>query len=378
MSVVVVDPATGNQFFTVGASQFSPNIREVPGEITWIEILNESPYLLFAQMGSLIIPIPAWYGYPIQSPDGGGFNLPLSLSPLLLGSTVNAPSTVCVVTVYGPGERPAQVTPYPLVRQANIANQVSVTNVSSVIQDNQPNGQTVVEATPTGQPQNVLITTDGVAVFRGAVTFGPGTPTATANLGTLRHTTTGNGYVLSPAETGAAQGGLLGVWDGAARQFPLGLGITTLTPGTRILVGGAFSIVAGQATAGNFGLPPIVASVLDQHVTVTTQQTIISTTLTPGVYELSGVVAVNDVTTPAAINVAFQYTDKVGSQIDHPLARTNNGAAVMLDGTARAVPNSYNLITQSFEVVSGTFTLTYTNSTGTPNDFVSMFIKRLA
>lgn len=151
MSYILQDPSTGNQYFSISGGVINPTPLDPSTEIGWIEITNESPYLLIFQAGSLQFPVPAWTGYPIQSPTNTGFPLPMSLTPVLLGTAANAPSSVCVVTVYNTNETPVQRIPYGLVRQANIGNNVAVSNVNSLKNDGNAPGSQIVESTPSDQ-----------------------------------------------------------------------------------------------------------------------------------------------------------------------------------------------------------------------------------
>ena len=456
MSVVVVDPATGNQFYTVGGAPFSPAIREMVSEITWIEILNESPYLLFAQLGSLVFPIPAWYGYPIPAPaDGVGFNLPLSLSPLLLGTTANAPSSVCVVTVYGVGERPAQPQPYTLVRQANIGSNVAVSSINTLKNDgNSPNTQ-LIESTPSDQgvsaefwnndasgTEQILSanvqrivrkntrgdtgTTKAIIQFGDAgdttITTLNGTATNANNLKddagdvSFLHRTgvAGNRFDLLQLPQPATEARSFGVrtWDGSAshdlvlatgmglRQADVAPGGFTVTNGLTVSAGGAtvtgassfdagnlttdgtgvISKVAGQATAGAFGVALIGALTKRRNVVNTTNTSIATWTNSLSVIVLvrvwlqAWIGAAN--TNNGILTCTYTYTD--------PDAGVTTGTFLTPAGVSlSAATQTKGTLTRTAvaDVLLGTgptLTIFYQNTAaGTISDFVTASIEVL-
>lgn len=288
----------------------------------------------------------------------------------------NAPVTLLLADLYLPGEALDHIG---ILGNSPIGlSQGTVqTSITQVIQDGQPAGQTLVEATPTGGIQKVLMDTNGNFYMAGVLTFGVMVSGGDAELAYVDTPTFA--VILRPPFAGAnPKGGVLQCWDGSNQFNPFSWGGQFGAAPTYIKKDGSVGGLAGQATAGSFGVPVIVASVLDQHITVTTNQTIISTTLTPGIYRVNGVIACNNLTSPQALNVTMQYTDKVGAQILRMPVMGGIAGLVQLNGTNRTVPDVFNMIGMSFEIASGTFTLTYQDPGGTPNDFVSVMIERLA
>ena len=129
--------------------------------------------------------------------------------------------------------------------------------------------------------------------------------------------------------------------------------------------------LGGQAAAGSFGAPVIVASVFNQNVTTTAQVTLVSMSVPAGVYRFSGWLSVNNGTQPQKIK--FQFN---GNSL--PIFTSATGV-VVLDGVNDSLFNSFYV---SWPLVSDysatTLTVTYQDPGGTPNDNVSVIVERLA
>ena len=137
--------------------------------------------------------------------------------------------------------------------------------------------------------------------------------------------------------------------------------------------------VAGQATAGSFGMPMIVAQVSRVHVTATTVQTILTYNIpVNGLYEASAGFFYGN---PTQENVKFFWTFTDSSGIAGAI---NNfylpGAGVLGGGTpvGGGSNQDFNLVGGSFHANVGTLTVTYQDPGGTPNDTVSFQLRRLA
>ena len=118
------------------------------------QIGNESPY-------PLRVSIP---GHNFWVPAGGwgpldltvfGFQSTITLTPQLISSSLNPPSTVALVNLYAPKEPLIDFAPF--VRLNNIGNGVITTSAVTAVQnDGNPAGTQVLEATPAGQPSSAF------------------------------------------------------------------------------------------------------------------------------------------------------------------------------------------------------------------------------
>lgn len=143
---------------------------------------------------------------------------------------------------------------------------------------------------------------------------------------------------------------------------------------------GGLAEVGGQATAGNFGVPVIVAQAKRVSVTTNGAITILTYSIPAnGQYRLSGSAYVNSsvntkptfkysYTTPAGSNPGYNYFNLVG------------GTA--LDGAATTVftPPAVELqiSTRQFHANVGTLDVIYQDPSGTVSDLVSVTLERLA
>jgi len=127
--------------------------------VSWIDLLNQSPYNLIFQAGGLQVPIPAWDHYPIQiAAQSGPFwqpvsacQFPATISPTLLGNPGASLSTLLTVTIYSTGESPSSTIPRALNVQSYVPNTVNTnggTVATSIQNDNKPPLTTIIESTP--------------------------------------------------------------------------------------------------------------------------------------------------------------------------------------------------------------------------------------
>lgn len=166
-------------------------------------------------------------------------------------------------------------------------------------------------------------------------------------------------------------------------QMPLSLGPGT-TGNTAVANDGHFGKLAGQATVGSFGVPVIVAQALGVHVTATTQQTILSfTPPATGLYRVSfygrltganpSVITAQALwTDPSDSSTQFSYFTLQTSSAGHPNPLTLDAASTPTGNVAASYPLFI------YAKSGGTINVSYTNSTATPNDFVSAMIERLS
>lgn len=161
--------------------------------VDWSNLIHSPPLGYSNGSPSVTVYNESGVGFSIQLqqarstffvPAGGWLPI-LNLSPTETGLVAtavytmqNAPVTKLVVVYFdheSPNTGPGILGNSPI----GVSGGVN-TSLTQVVQDGQPNGQTLVEATPTGQPQNVLITTDGAALFTRVTDVVPVTPSQTA------------------------------------------------------------------------------------------------------------------------------------------------------------------------------------------------------
>lgn len=151
---------------------------------------------------------------------------------------------------------------------------------------------------------------------------------------------------------------------------------------TDVNLSGAIVSLGGQAAVGSFGAPVIIAQTVNQSVTVTSVQTLISITLVAGLYRISGAFVLNNGTLPQKPTYKFTYTSAgAGGSQGNLTIFTSATAFGSLDGVTVSISvNNTDWITwpQIFMAGAGTFTLTYQDPGGTPNDHVSAVLERLA
>ena len=156
MSAIIqtIDLSTITGTYTVLIpSQYTVN------NVSWIDLLNQSPYNLTFQAGGLQVPVPAWDHYPIQIAEKNGpfwqpvsaCQFPATITPALLGNPGASLSTLLIVTIYSTGETPASTSPRALNYQNYVPNTVNTsggTVATSLQNDNKPPLTTIIESTP--------------------------------------------------------------------------------------------------------------------------------------------------------------------------------------------------------------------------------------
>lgn len=138
--------------------------------------------------------------------------------------------------------------------------------------------------------------------------------------------------------------------------------------------------IGGQASVGGFGVPVIVAQAINQHVTSTTTQTILAYLVpTTGIYRVSLFFTLNNGTSGQSISATVSWTDpNTNAGAAHYLA-TIAGGVTALGGSGSVVNGSYATFTETFYASAGGYSfVTYTDPGGTPNDYVTAIIERLA
>lgn len=149
-------------------------------------------------------------------------------------------------------------------------------------------------------------------------------------------------------------------------------------------LGGAITKVGGQASAGNFGVPVIVAQTITQSVTTTTQQTILSyTPPANGFFRANLYISNSDSSNPTIV-AALVWKDV-------PFAaskNTNFSAPVIFGGNAPVVLNGATAINTGVMIACHPLTvyaaagtaiqILYQVGSGTPSDRVTAILERLA
>lgn len=205
---------------------------------------------------------------------------------------------------------------------------------------------------------------------------------ATNSLAICSATTDGSGNILVVTDLRPLTIAMLPNAVGSV-SFPAGIVFTggLSVPGA-LSVAGALTSLGGQASAGSFGAPVIVAQAINTHVTATTLQTILNATApATGVYSLSAMVSVQNAGT-RTITLSPVYTDANTNALAGGYFFYPGGLAspILLNGWTGASANqSIPTMPQTFYAKTGTaIQLVYQDSTGTPNDFVTGILTRLA
>lgn len=173
-------------------------------------------------------------------------------------------------------------------------------------------------------------------------------------------------------------------WDGANGQVPLSIGGPFAGAHMVISQTGSISTIADQATVGSFGVPVIVAQAIDVHVTVTTLQTILSyTPSVTGLFRVSLHIEMGNTGAAQNITALVQYTEEHGSGT--PLSYFATGdtvshALVLFDGSHAVGPGGGQAtMPQTIYALAGhAIIVDYLDPGGTPSDYISAIIERLA
>lgn len=146
--------------------------------------------------------------------------------------------------------------------------------------------------------------------------------------------------------------------------------------------------LSGQATAGSFGVPPIVAQALGVHVTVTTQQTILSYTPTANSWFRVNchLAAVQAGSSTQLIKLTVNYTDPdANASFPEPIATTGLGTSPTSFSGTNSIPvgpgaaGIYSCIPIVIHAKASTaITVVYQDPGGTPNDFVTAILEQIA
>lgn len=311
----------------------------------------------------------------LSTSGGKGFRLPAgawriltlldyvdSFTVQVLNVLPNPPIQLLIVDFYSSDE--VAPTPESLGNSPIGLSAVSLP-VTQVIQDGQAVGQTLVESTPTGQGQSTLMTTDG------KLALSPKLGGAQKTLLTLATSDTNAAYLFIVDTSGEL---LIQVFP-STKVYKLDNSGSLTVPGTLLSVG-------GQASAGSFGTPVIVAQAINVNVTVTTDQTILSfTPPATGLYRVSLWAEVHG--TNNGNNVArVVYTD--GNQFNifsqFFFGSQNNQAPAVVNALAITKDQPFYTAAETIYASSTAAIVVHwqNSAAGTINDFVTALIERLA
>lgn len=207
--------------------------------------------------------------------------------------------------------------------------------------------------------------------------------------------TANNASVLqSKLSGGVSTGVAIRAWSGSVSQYIMSFGgqfegapswadgAGNLTVGNNLsVVNGVIAEIDGQTTAGNYGVPMIVAQALNQPVTTTGDHLLLSyAPPASGIYRLNGYVEMNG-SVSANIICRATYADDLGTPTAFFVSPSGAGAAGLAMGGSNSFGPSYSGNLQPITVFAKTGTninCHYNNPSGVPNDHVWFIIERLA
>ena len=184
--------------------------------------------------------------------------------------------------------------------------------------------------------------------------------------------------------SGVANGYTFISWTGSAAAFPFSVGAAGVPGATAINNSGAFTAVASQSTAGSFGVPVIVAQVLNTHITSTGDSTILTYAVPAnGLYRINGHVSFGNGSSETGVIFRAAYTDpNLGTPSAFFMTAPQSGTTpIFLNGSGGTVGANSSLTLSPLTVYAkaGTNILVhYDDNAGTPNDYVTAVIERLA
>ena len=195
---------------------------------------------------------------------------------------------------------------------------------------------------------------------------------------------------LQTLQSGVTPFGMaVNTWDGAISRVPLSVGAQISSAPTWLDQLGVVKGVAGQTTAGSFGVPVIVAQALAVAITATTQQTVLSYTPTvAGTFRANlNIFYQNTVNQIPTAFLSYSDPDSLGGPTIPFVtpARVAGGGApdapVMMDGSG--VAYSHGLSLPTFPIVfrastAGAITIKYQDPGGVPADIITAILERLA
>jgi len=192
------------------------------------------------------------------------------------------------------------------------------------------------------------------------------------------------GLNLRTAQSGAANFFKFTGWNGSTFVTPFGVGsASTGQVSTYVDDTGKLALLAGQATAGSFGVPNIVAQALRTAVAVTTLVTILTYTIPAnGTYRVNPSLRLGATSGTSAPHFYMTFTDAGGTAQNASFAGLSPAGSttmVALNGSSTFAANwgMEPMMPYVGDINAGTLTVFY-QTTGTPSDTVSVVIERLA
>ena len=225
----------------------------------------------------------------------------------------------------------------------------------------------------------------GGLTFPGNLTIGNVLAATGTNGWFIQFYAPGHYVQVATPQAGAANFLLFEPWNGSAGQLALGVGSAAVGT-TQAVIGdnGNVAAVAGQASAGSFGVPVIVAQALDVNVTATSAQNIlVYTPAANGLYRISGHVHFSNGSTSAVV-ASVSYNDAHGTATGQYLSTPTTGSTtpLLLSGSTSLQPSTGEQLPLMPLVIYASTALAiscrWTDPSGTPNDYVSYLIERLA
>lgn len=340
----------------------------------WLFVHNESPVILQFQAGINAGPVLVTaYAARCFSVAIGTATVTYKTLAQVQDPT-QAPISQVYVEGYDPNEWTGGELFTALSRQVNVGNSLPLsTTANNLVNDGNAPGTQIIEATDTsGVGSDLVITNSGAITTHGLITV--------TNVGQP------NGDVLKLVNSNDnTYNTTLGLGD-AASIFGAGLWafdvknngtVFSLLDKNGMSLNGRIKSLAGQTTAGNYGVPVIVAQAIDVNVTATTQQTILTYAVTTtGLYRIGGHFSHGN-TGPTAVTFQVQYTDPhLGSPT---ITFCDSNAVAGIFARSYAQNTTVSTFPMMMQCKTGTnVTVFYTDASGTPSDFVSVIIERLA
>lgn len=331
----------------VAATPVASQFLGLPETVGWIVFQNESPFSVAVFLGTIgTLTIPANYLWPVDTHhpayDGwDGRATVITPTADLAITTGSNPGSFLRIHVFRPGEPCPVTAPQPLNRSTNVGGgSVSTTTTQQLY-----------------APDNIHyldLQWDGVSLFN---------------------------ILRSHNPQMANSAGLRVQYEDSAGIFHNGYAIDSFGLFTTF---GAIGGIAGEATAaasGALGVPVVDGLTSAQHVVATTQQTILSITpANTGVYRIGGYLRLNNGVSGNVLTARLSFNDPdAGGATNFNLYTINGSATSALNGVNNFPNGGYSLTPYTFRHTGGQLlTVTYTDPTNTPNDFVTITMERLA
>lgn len=225
----------------VNGASATINIAKNP---TWgtVQIGNEASQPLKVEFSGHSFWVPAG-GYGNVDAKLFGFQGAIKLTPQMISSSANAPSTVALVNLYAPGEPIIDFNSF--VRLNNIGNgTLPTSSTNTLVNDGSALGTQIIETTPTGQSTSAFaVSNDGSVIVRSlsngiwsvVLQVTPGGPLVAFNA--VFHGTADAATIANSVAAGNITAGNLDIGSGTFKSD----GGTFLTNGAGFLTAVAYS-----------------------------------------------------------------------------------------------------------------------------------------